>query len=217
MIMISFNNVCKMYSGNKVFYNAEVTINKGDFIFLTAGAGQGKTTFLKLLSAFQAPDKGDIIVNNLNIINLNDNQISDYRKSIGIIFQKNYFIEDETVKYNISIPLLLSNIKNKEDKVNTILDLVNLNGFGNKIISSLSCSERQRVAIARGIIHSPDIILADEPTENQDEIQSEILIKMLIKLSQYGTTIILTTRHHGLAKEFKQKILSIENEKIISL
>ncbi len=206
-----------MYSGNKVFYNAEVTINKGDFIFLTASSGQGKTTFLKLLSALQAPDKGDIIVNNLNIINLNDNQISDYRKSIGIIFQKNYFIEDETVKYNISIPLLLSNIKNKEDKVNTILDLVNLNGFGNKIISSLSCSERQRVAIARGIIHSPDIILADEPTENQDEIQSEILIKMLIKLSQYGTTIILATRHHGLAKEFKQKILSIENEKIISL
>jgi len=206
-----------MYSGNKVFYNAEVTINKGDFIFLTAGSGQGKTTFLKLLSALQAPDKGDIIVNNLNIINLNDNQISDYRKSIGIIFQKNYFIEDETVKYNISIPLLLSNIKNKEDKVNIILDLVNLNGFGNKIISSLSCSERQRVAIARGIIHSPDIILADEPTENQDEIQSEILIKMLIKLSQYGTTIILATRHHGLAKEFKQKILSIENEKIISL
>ena len=152
-----------------------------------------------------------------NIINLNDNQISDYRKSIGIIFQKNYFIEDETVKYNISIPLLLSNVKNKEDKVNIILDLVNLNGFGNKIISSLSCSERQRVAIARGIIHSPDIILADEPTENQDEIQSEILIKMLIKLSQYGTTIILATRHHGLAKEFKQKILSIENEKIISL
>ena len=127
-----------MYSGNKVFYNAEVTINKGDFIFLTAGAGQGKTTFLKLLSALQAPDKGDIIVNNLNIINLNDNQISDYRKSIGIIFQKNYFIEDETVKYNISIPLLLSNVKNKEDKVNIILDLVNLNGFGNKIISSLS-------------------------------------------------------------------------------
>ena len=206
-----------MYSGNKVFYNAEVTINKGDFIFLTASSGQGKTTFLKLLSALQAPDKGDIIVNNLNIINLNDNQISDYRKSIGIIFQKNYFIEDETVKYNISIPLLLSNVKNKEDKVNIILDLVNLNGFGNKIISSLSCSERQRVAIARGIIHSPDIILADEPTENQDEIQSEILIKMLIKLSQYGTTIILATRHHGLAKEFKQKILSIENEKIISL
>tara|TARA_B100001063_G_C16722734_1_gene534561 strand:- start:76 stop:696 length:621 start_codon:yes stop_codon:yes gene_type:complete len=206
-----------MYSGNKVFYNAEVTINKGDFIFLTASSGQGKTTFLKLLSALQAPDKGDIIVNNLNIINLNDNQISDYRKSIGIISQKNYFIEDETVKYNISIPLLLSNIKNKEDKVDIILDLVNLNGFGNKIISSLSCSERQRVAIARGIIHSPDIILADEPTENQDEIQSEILIKMLIKLSQYGTTVILATRHHGLAKEFKQKILSIENEKIISL
>ena len=216
MVMISFNNVCKIYSGKKVFYDTSINIKKSDFIFLTGESGSGKTTFLRLLSALEKPDKGDILVDDLSITKLNNNEISDYRKSVGIIMQDNYFVEDRTVNYNISLPLLVSHRKEINRKIRAVLDLVNLNDQGNKIIQSLSAGERQRVAIARAIIHRPNIILADEPTGNLDQNLSKSIIKMLIKLSQYGATVVVATHEFNLVRELQQKIINISNEKIIS-
>ena len=216
MVMISFNNVCKIYSGKKVFYDTSIDIKKSDFIFLTGESGSGKTTFLRLLSALEKPDKGDILVDDLSITKLNNNEISDYRKSVGIIMQDNYFVEDRTVNYNISLPLLVSHRKEINRKIRAVLDLVNLNDQGNKIIQSLSAGERQRVAIARAIIHRPNIILADEPTGNLDQNLSKSIINMLIKLSQYGATVVVATHEFNLVRELQQKIINISNEKIIS-
>ena len=216
MVMISFNNVCKIYSGKKVFYDTSIDIKKSDFIFLTGESGSGKTTFLRLLSALEKPDKGDILVDDLSITKLNNNEISDYRKSVGIIMQDNYFVEDRTVNYNISLPLLVSHRKEINRKIRAVLDLVNLNNQGNKIIQSLSAGERQRVAIARAIIHRPNIILADEPTGNLDQNLSKSIINMLIKLSQYGATVVVATHEFNLVRELQQKIINISNEKIIS-
>tara|TARA_X000001036_G_scaffold439929_1_gene493168 strand:+ start:3892 stop:4545 length:654 start_codon:yes stop_codon:yes gene_type:complete len=216
MVMISFNNVCKIYSGKKVFYDTSINIKKGDFIFLTGESGSGKTTFLRLISALEKPDKGDILVDDLSITKLNNNEISDYRKSVGIIMQDNYFVEDRTVNYNISLPLLVSHRKEINRKIRAVLDLVNLNNQGNKIIQSLSAGERQRVAIARAIIHRPNIILADEPTGNLDQNLSKSIINMLIKLSQYGATVVVATHEFNLVRELQQKIINISNEKIIS-
>ena len=216
MVMISFNNVCKIYSGKKVFYDTSINIKKGEFIFLTGESGSGKTTFLRLLSALEKPDKGDILVDDLSITKLNNNEISDYRKSVGIIMQDNYFVEDRTVNYNISLPLLVSHRKEINRKIRAVLDLVNLNNQGNKIIQSLSAGERQRVAIARAIIHRPNIILADEPTGNLDQNLSKSIINMLIKLSQYGATVVVATHEFNLVRELQQKIINISNEKIIS-
>ena len=216
MVMISFNNVCKIYSGKKVFYDTSINIKKGDFIFLTGESGSGKTTFLRLISALEKPDKGDILVDDLSITKLNNNEISDYRKSVGIIMQDNYFVEDRTVNYNISLPLLVSHRKEINRKIRAVLDLVNLNSQGNKIIQSLSAGERQRVAIARAIIHRPNIILADEPTGNLDQNLSKSIINMLIKLSQYGATVVVATHEFNLVRELQQKIINISNEKIIS-
>lgn len=216
MVMISFNNVCKIYSGKKVFYDTSINIKKSDFIFLTGESGSGKTTFLRLISALEKPDKGDILVDDLSITKLNNNEISDYRKSVGIIMQDNYFVEDRTVNYNISLPLLVSHRKEINRKIRAVLDLVNLNNQGNKIIQSLSAGERQRVAIARAIIHRPNIILADEPTGNLDQNLSKSIINMLIKLSQYGATVVVATHEFNLVRELQQKIINISNEKIIS-
>ena len=216
MVMISFNNVCKIYYCKKVFYDTSINIKKSDFIFLTGESGSGKTTFLRLLSALEKPDKGDILVDDLSITKLNNNEISDYRKSVGIIMQDNYFVEDRTVNYNISLPLLVSHRKEINRKIRAVLDLVNLNNQGNKIIQSLSAGERQRVAIARAIIHRPNIILADEPTGNLDQNLSKSIINMLIKLSQYGATVVVATHEFNLVRELQQKIINISNEKIIS-
>ena len=215
MFMISFNNICKIYSGNKVFYNANFSIKKGDFIFLTGDSGSGKTTFMRLLSGLEKPDKGSIIVNDADITKFNKKELSDYRRTIGIIMQNNTFIENETVRYNISLPLLLEGESEVSKKIEAILGLVNLDKKINSSIKSLAAGERQRVAIARAIINSPDIILADEPTNNLDQKLSEAVMKMLIQLSKYGATVIVTTHELSLAKKLEQNILSINNAEII--
>ena len=215
MSMISFNNICKIYSRNKVFYNTNFSIKKGDFVFLTGESGSGKTTFMRLLSGLEKPDKGSIIVNDADITKFNKKELSDYRRKIGIIMQNNIFIENETVSYNISLPLLLEGESQVSEKIEAILDLVNLDKKIYNSIKSLAAGERQRVAIARAIIDSPDIILADEPTNNLDQKLSEAVMKMLIQLSKYGTTVIVTTHELSLAKKLKQNILSINNAEII--
>ena len=89
MPMISFNNICKIYSRNKVFYNADLSIEKGDFVFLTGESGSGKTTFMRLISGLEKPDRGKILVNNSDITKLSQNGLSDYRRKIGLIMQDN--------------------------------------------------------------------------------------------------------------------------------
>ena len=214
MPMISFNNICKIYSRNKVFYNTDLSIEKGDFVFLTGESGSGKTTFMRLISGLEKPDRGKILVNNSDITKLSQNGLSDYRKKIGLIMQNNIFVENASVSYNISLPLLISNDNDIDSKVRAVLKLVNLNNKYNKIINNLSAGERQRVAIARAIINKPDIILADEPTGNLDQKLSKSVIQMLIELSKYGATVIVATHEFLLVNELKQKVLNISNSKI---
>ena len=214
MPMISFNNICKIYSRNKVFYNADLSIKKGDFVFLAGESGSGKTTFMRLISGLEKPDRGKIFVNNSDITKLSQNGLSDYRRKIGLIMQDNIFVENASVSYNISLPLLISNDNDIDSKVRAVLKLVNLNNKYNKIINSLSAGERQRVAIARAIINKPDIILADEPTGNLDQKLSKSVIQMLIELSKYGATVIVATHEFLLVNELKQKVLNISNSKI---
>ena len=214
MPMISFNNICKIYSRNKVFYNTDLSIEKGDFVFLTGESGSGKTTFMRLISGLEKPDRGKILVNNSDITKLSQNGLSDYRKKIGLIMQNNIFVENASVSYNISLPLLISNDNDIDSKVRAVLKLVNLNNKYNKIINNLSAGERQRVAIARAIINKPDIILADEPTGNLDQKLSKSVIQLLIELSKYGATVIVATHEFLLVNELKQKVLNISNSKI---
>ena len=214
MPMICFNNICKIYSRNKVFYNADLSIKKGDFVFLTGESGSGKTTFMRLISGLEKPDRGKILVNNSDITKLSQNGLSDYRKKIGLIMQNNIFVENASVSYNISLPLLISNDNDINSKVRAVLKLVNLDNKYNKNINNLSAGERQRVAVARAIINKPDIILADEPTGNLDQKLSKSVIQLLIELSKYGATVIVATHEFLLVNELKQKVLNISNSKI---
>ena len=169
---------------------------------------------MRLISGLEKPDRGKILVNNSDITKLSQNGLSDYRKKIGLIMQDNIFVENASVSYNISLPLLISNDNDIDSKVRAVLKLVNLNNKYNKIINNLSAGERQRVAIARAIINKPDIILADEPTGNLDQKLSKSVIRMLIELSKYGATVIVATHEFLLVNELKQKVLNISNSKI---
>ena len=215
MFMISFNNVCKIYSGNKVLFNTNLLIDKGEFIFLTGSSGSGKTTFLKLLSGLEKPNKGSILVNNENIVNFHHDEVSDYRKKLGIILQNNYLLEGETALENVILPLKINGNGDTHNKAKAVLDLVGLNNHANKIVNYLSEAEKQRVSIARALISAPEIIIADNPTRNLDQELSRKMIEILLKLSKYGTTVFVATHELNLVKELNQRVFNIENEKII--
>lgn len=215
MFMISFNNVCKIYSGNKVLFNTNLLIDKGEFIFLTGSPGSGKTTFFKLLSGLEKPNKGSILVNNQNIVNFHHDEVSDYRKKLGIILQNNYLLEGETALENVLLPLKINGNGDTQNKAKAVLDLVGLNNHANKIVNYLSEAEKQRVSIARALISAPEIIIADNPTRNLDQELSRKMIEILLKLSKYGTTVFVATHELNLVKELNQRVFNIENEKII--
>ena len=215
MFMISFNNVCKIYSGNKVLFNTNLLIDKGEFIFLTGSPGSGKTTFFKLLSGLEKPNKGSILVNNQNIVNFHHDEVSDYRKKLGIILQNNYLLEGETALENVLLPLKINGNGDTQNKAKAVLDLVGLNNHANKIVNYLSEAEKQRVSIARALINGPEIIIADDPTKNLDQELSRKIIEILIKLSKYGTTVFVATHELNLVKELNQRVFNIKNEKIV--
>ena len=215
MFMISFNNVCKIYSGNKVLFNTNLLIDKGEFIFLTGSPGSGKTTFFKLLSGLEKPNKGSILVNNQNIVNFHHDEVSDYRKKLGIILQNNYLLEGETALENVLLPLKINGNGDTQNKAKAVLDLVGLNNHANKIVNYLSEAEKQGVSIARALISAPEIIIADNPTRNLDQELSRKMIEILIKLSKYGTTVFVATHELNLVKKLNQRVFNIENEKII--
>ena len=215
MFMISFNNVCKIYSGNKVLFNTNLLIDKGEFIFLTGSPGSGKTTFFKLLSGLEKPNKGSILVNNQNIVNFHHDEVSDYRKKLGIILQNNYLLEGETALENVILPLKINGNGDTQNKAKAVLDLVGLNNHANKIVNYLSEAEKQRVSIARALISSPEIIIADNPTRNLDQELSRKMIEILIKLSKYGITVLVATHELNLVEELNQRVFNIKNEKIV--
>ena len=198
-----------------MLFNTNLLIDKGEFIFLTGSPGSGKTTFFKLLSGLEKPNKGSILVNNQNIVNFHHDEVSDYRKKLGIILQNNYLLEGETALENVLLPLKINGNGDTQNKAKAVLDLVGLNNHANKIVNYLSEAEKQRVSIARALISAPEIIIADNPTRNLDQELSRKMIEILLKLSKYGTTVFVATHELNLVKELNQRVFNIENEKII--
>ena len=198
-----------------MLFNTNLLIDKGEFIFLTGSPGSGKTTFFKLLSGLEKPNKGSILVNNQNIVNFHHDEVSDYRKKLGIILQNNYLLEGETALENVLLPLKINGNGDTQNKAKAVLDLVGLNNHANKIVNYLSEAEKQRVSIARALISAPEIIIADNPTRNLDQELSRKMVEILIKLSKYGTTVFVATHELNLVKELNQRVFNIKNEKIV--
>jgi len=211
--MITFSHVYKTYPGpNHALVDINLSINRGEFIFLTGPSGAGKTTFFKLLSGFDKPTSGQVEVLGDNVNNLTVSAIPNFRKKIGVIYQDFKLIDDKTVFENISLPLKVQGAKDKyiESRVASVLDEVSLSHKRNAYPLQLSGGEQQRVAIARALIHHPSLLIADEPTGNLDPELAEEIMTLLEKVNAQGTTVFVATHDLEMVKRKNKKQVQIK-------
>jgi cell division transport system ATP-binding protein len=217
-LMVQLSSVTKIYSnGCQALLDVNLEIKKGEFIFLTGASGSGKSTILKILYGEELPSEGEVIVDDCNIAKMRGNNLSLLRRRIGIIFQDYKLIPQRTVAENVTFVLQAQGYTRKEiqRRLEPTLKLVGLLNKADCFPDQLSGGEQQRVSIARAIVGTPPLILADEPTGNLDPDNSWQVIQILQKLNSFGATVVVTTHDENLVRRCSHPIVQVVNGKLI--
>jgi cell division transport system ATP-binding protein len=215
-ILINFRNVTKSFGSVLALSDISFEVKKGEFVFITGPSGAGKTTILKLILAELVPTKGEVKVDDLNIVNLDGNNLPLYRQKIGTIFQDFKVLSERTVFENVAVALAVIGLPENEwdERVRHVLKLVGLSQQANLFPSQLSGGELQRVSLARALAVNPKIILADEPTGNLDWDTSDTLMDLLEKVNKEGKTVVMATHNLEIVKKYKKRIIHVEGGKM---
>ena len=217
--MIQIFNVVKMYDGtNPVLDNISLEIPKGEFVFLTGPSGAGKTTILKILFGWESFEKGQVLVQGINVGKLTHRNVYTLRRSMGVVFQDYKLLPNKTVFENVSFAQEVIGHDRKTIRFKTweALKNVGLTPKKDAYPAYLSGGEQQRIAIARAMVNSPAIILADEPTGNLDpDIAIEIL-KLFEELNRKGSTIIFATHSQEIMKAGNYRVISLNRGKVVA-
>ncbi|MFH1509639.1 MAG: cell division ATP-binding protein FtsE [Candidatus Nealsonbacteria bacterium] len=216
--MIKFENISKIYpAGLIALDNVSFEIESKEFISLVGKSGAGKSTLLKLLLIEEKPSKGNIIFNDQNLGELSKEEIPNLRRKIGSVFQDYKLIPTKTTYENIAYILEVIGASDAEISrdVAEVLDVVGLTSRAHNFPAELSGGEKQRVAIARALIHRPEIILADEPTGNLDPYHTLEIIRLLLKINELGTTVILATHNKDVINSLGKRVITMQAGKII--
>ena len=215
--MIHLINVTKTFEPKTMaLKNINLHIEPGEFISIVGQSGSGKTTVARLLIAEIRPDKGKIVVGGWDITDIKHRQIPLLRRQIGVVFQDFKLLPKKTVFENVAFALQVSGVpKVRINKiVPQVLKIVDLGDKLNRYPQQLSGGEKQRVAIARALIHRPKILLADEPTGNLDAINSKEIIDLLLKINEFGTTVVLVSHDKEIVNGLKKRVVTLENGEI---
>ena len=216
--MIKLDKVSKKF-GTGAFGLSDVSfsVDKGEFVFLVGSTGAGKTTIFKLLTREILPTEGSITVSEWDVISLPKDKLSDLRKKIGVVFQDLKLLADRTVFENVVLPLEVAGKKPEEaiKLVDEVLEQIGLLEHKEKFPIQLSGGELQRTAIARALVLSPEIFLADEPTGNLDAATSWEIVKILSDINKNGTTVIMATHNIDIVKSLGKRVVRIEKGKIV--
>lgn len=215
--MIQIFNLVKIYDGSTpVLDDISMEIKKGEFVFLTGPSGAGKTTILKILFGWEPFESGQILVEGINVGKLNHRNIHILRRSIGVVFQDYKLLSNKTVFENVSFAQEVIGKDKKTIRFKTweALKNVGLTLKKDTFPDYLSGGEQQRIAIARAMVNSPSIILADEPTGNLDPDISIEILKLFEKLNKGGTTIIFATHSQEVIKLGKHRVINLNRGKV---
>lgn len=216
--MIKVSNIDKKYGDNYVLKNVSFSVNKGEIISIIGPSGAGKSTLLRCINLLTQPDKGNIYINNKNIIN-SDN-IYKVRQKVGMVLQDYNLFNHLTVKENITIAPIKLLKKNKEEaeiSAMKLLKLVELDDKKDAMPYELSGGQKQRVAIARALAMKPKVILFDEPTSALDPLMKNEVLSIIYQLAKNGMTMIIVTHEMDFAKVVSDRIIFMSDGEIIEI
>jgi cell division transport system ATP-binding protein len=216
-LIVSLEQVTKVYAnGSRALVDVNLQVRRGDFLFVTGPSGSGKSTLLKLLYGEERSTQGEVIVNGCKLSQLRGNQLSQLRRRIGVVFQDYKLIPRRTVSENVAFVLWAQGFTRKEihRRLLPTLKMVGLQEKANCFPDQLSGGEQQRVSIARAIVSTPPILLADEPTGNLDADNSWQVIKILKKLNSIGITVIVTTHDEQLVRLSNHPVVQIRQGRL---
>lgn len=211
-------NVYKKYPNGVVAANGiDVAIEQGEFVYVVGASGAGKSTFIKMMYREEKPTSGKIIVNGIDIAKLKNSKVPLFRRSIGVVFQDFKLLPSLTVYENVAFALEVIEESPRiiKKRVMEVLDLVNLKHKTRMLPSELSGGEQQRVSIARSIVNSPSIVIADEPTGNLDPDTSWEIMKTFEKINSHGTTIVMATHNKDIVNTKKHRVIAIDGGMIV--
>ena len=216
--IIIFDKVSAVYKNGVGIFDISFQLKRSEFIFLMGPTGSGKSTILRSIYMDLNINKGKILYKGNDLSRLRKRQIPKLRRNIGMIFQDYKLLEDRTVYDNVALPLQISGYKNNliKDKVFLMLKKVGIEEKYKSLPLKLSGGERQRVSIARALVKSPDLILADEPTGNLDPVVGDEIIDLLEELStSIGTAILMSTHNFPLVRPRKKRFIELDKGKQI--
>lgn len=218
--MINFQNVSKIYNNSHTMValdDVNFKIEEKDFVSIVGKSGAGKSTIIKLLIGEEKPTKGKVMFGDYDVNKLKSRNLPKFRRHIGVIFQDFRLLSGKTAFENVAFALEVAGRPQQEIKeyVPQALEMVGLSDKMNNFSKELSGGEKQRVAIARAMINHPDVLIADEPTGNLDPINSAEIIKLLLKINELGTIIILATHNKDVINDLSRRVISLDSGRII--
>ncbi|WP_075982934.1 cell division ATP-binding protein FtsE [Bacillus massilinigeriensis] len=215
--MIEMQDVYKKYPNGVIAANGiDVRIKQGEFVYVVGPSGAGKSTFIKMMYREERPTKGTIMINGVNLGKLRNNRVPLLRRNIGVVFQDFKLLPTLTVFENVAFALevIEEQPKTIKRRVMETLDLVGLKHKARMLPTELSGGEQQRVSIARSIVNSPKVVIADEPTGNLDPETSWEIMNIFEEINTRGTTVVMATHNREIVNTIKHRVIAIESGRI---
>ena len=212
MELIRIADVQKTYkTGTVALFNLNLSIKKGEFVFVIGSSGSGKSTLIKMLYREEKPDKGSIYIGGINVAKLKNRKVYILRRKLGVVFQDFKLLPKLTVFENVAFALEVLNCDKKEihNRVMEALDMVGLKNKYRQYPHQISGGEQQRVVIARAIVNKPKLLICDEPTGNLDPVTSMGIMEVLKNINRMGTTVVMATHDLEIVDKMKERVVVI--------
>jgi len=216
--MIEFQHVTKKYPGNIIAVDdASFKIGKGEFVALVGPSGAGKSTLIRILIREELPTSGRILVADRDIFQLKEKELPYYRRKVGVIYQDFKLLAKKTIEENVAFALEVASVVPGviKKRVAEMLTLVGLKNRANALSEELSGGEKQRVSIARALVHEPKLLIADEPTGNLDPVNSWEIVELLFKINKQGTIVLLATHNKEIVDAIHKRVVTMKQGKIV--